>query len=274
MGATCACVWILDDRLYVAYVGDSRIYLLREDRIHQLSTDHTWVQEAIDAGVLDPKKAHYHPNAHVIHRYLGSPKASTPDTRLRLTPQESDDQAQANQGLRLLPEDQLILCTDGLTDLVEDDEIRAVMEKGNQEQALEELINLANDRGGHDNITIVALQMPDGMTPTQVTRKTPLRRNRKWSCLVIALIVIVGILLFGSVFYYLNRPTSTPPSPTNTLTPTVLQLTISPTRTPGDTPLQPTITMPEPTHTSEPSSSTPAPPPATLTAWPTNTSQP
>ena len=72
MGATCACVWVEGDRLYTAYVGDSRIYLIRDGKIHRLTVDHTWVQEAIEKGIIKPEDAHDHPNVHVIRRHLGS----------------------------------------------------------------------------------------------------------------------------------------------------------------------------------------------------------
>src|SRR5512146_2879959 len=84
MGATCATAWIVGDRLHTAYVGDSRIYLMRGGRIQQLTVDHTWVQEAIDKGILTPEQAREHPNVHVIRRYLGSPTPPAPDVRLKL----------------------------------------------------------------------------------------------------------------------------------------------------------------------------------------------
>ncbi len=72
MGATCACAWIIDNRLYTANVGDSRIYLLRQESIKQISTDHTWVQEALDLGLIKPDQARGHPNSHIIRRFIGS----------------------------------------------------------------------------------------------------------------------------------------------------------------------------------------------------------
>jgi len=71
MGATCATAWIVGDKLHTAYVGDSRIYLIRSGRIQQLTVDHSWVQEAIEKGILTPEAARQHPNVHVIRRYLG-----------------------------------------------------------------------------------------------------------------------------------------------------------------------------------------------------------
>ncbi|MGE5222529.1 MAG: PP2C family protein-serine/threonine phosphatase, partial [Omnitrophica WOR_2 bacterium] len=160
MGATCACAWVIGDQLYTASVGDSRIYLVRNGRIHQLTTDHTWIQEAIDQGVLTADEARGHPNAHVIRRYLGSRTAVVPDVRLRLRTGESEEQSRANQGLPLRPGDLIMLCSDGLTDLVTDEEILATLSNENQNDAVDTLIDLANERGGHDNITIVLLHVP------------------------------------------------------------------------------------------------------------------
>jgi PPM family protein phosphatase len=162
MGATCACAWVIRDRLYTAAVGDSRIYLLRGKTIRQLSIDHTWIQEALERGVLKPDEVRGHPNAHVIRRYLGSPTPPQVDFRLRLDEGESDRQAAENQGLALKEGDRLLLCSDGLTDLVDDSEILAAFQHKSLEDALESLTDLANQRGGHDNITLVALQAPIG----------------------------------------------------------------------------------------------------------------
>src|SRR5574339_1016885 len=112
MGATCALAWIIGDRLYTAYVGDSRIYLMRGGRIQQLTVDHTWVQEAIDRGMLTPEAARVHPNVHVIRRYLGSPAPPEPDFRLKLFNDEGNQNDENNQGLQLLPNDILLLCSE------------------------------------------------------------------------------------------------------------------------------------------------------------------
>jgi len=147
MGATCSCVWIINDRLYIAYVGDSRIYHISENKIRQLSKDHSWVQDALDAGIIEPDQVQNHPNAHMIRRYLGSKKPVEPDTRLFLMKGESNKNAEANQGMRLLPGNQVILCSDGLTDLVNDEEIITTLSSENPEQALEILSDLAKAHG-------------------------------------------------------------------------------------------------------------------------------
>ncbi len=160
MGATAACVWMIAQQLYIAYAGDSRIYLIRGKQIQQLSRDHTWVQEALDKGVLDRAAIKSHPNLHVIRRYIGSSEPPEPDLRLYLQPGESDKRARANQGTTLTPGDVILLCTDGLTDLVSDNEIMNMLQGRTLKQTAKALIDLANQRGGHDNITVVLLGIP------------------------------------------------------------------------------------------------------------------
>ncbi len=160
MGATAACVWVIGQQLYIAYAGDSRIYLMRGQHAQQISHDHTWVQDALDKGILDRSRLKNHPNLHVIRRYLGSDEPPVPDLRLFLRAGENDRQAKANQGMQLLPGDVVLLCSDGLTDLVKDAEIVSALQGRNLQQAAQALIDLANERGGHDNITVVMLGVP------------------------------------------------------------------------------------------------------------------
>ena len=171
MGATCACVWIEGQRLYGAYVGDSRIYLVREGSIQRLTIDHTWVQEAVDRGIITPAQAHNHPNVHIIRRHLGSVELPDVDFRLRINGDEDTLQARNNQGAALKPGDILLMCTDGLTDMVWDDEIlRLILTRNTLKSAAEDLIAQANERGGHDNITVLLIGIPR-TDITQPTRK-------------------------------------------------------------------------------------------------------
>jgi len=195
MGSTVAAAWVIDHRLYTVSVGDSRIYLLRQGRLRQISIDHTWVQEAVVHGILTPEEARTHPNAHVLHRHLGGEKDPLPDFRLRLSDTESDEQSESNQGLMLVPTDQLLLCSDGLTDLVEPAEIQAALSKYIPAEAVASLVNLARERGGHDNITVIAVSVPDpSHTPP---RKGCLGRVLRSSLAGVALIalVLLGIAL-------------------------------------------------------------------------------
>lgn len=280
MGATCACAWIIGDRLYIAYAGDSRIYLIRQEAIQQLTKDHTWIQDALDVGILDIGQAQKHPNAHVIRRYLGSTQPIEPDTRLYLATNETDAKAESNQGLVLFPGDQIILCSDGLTDLVHQDEIRNTFASLDQKQALDKLIDMANQRGGHDNITIVALKVPSNAS-AEATAKTipaPLRSPKQshliWKACLLIPIIICGttISILGGYLYlkhiipiYASPTTSytSIPAKETTVSSTAPTLTVSPLSV-SKSPHPSLITTPVGSSVS----STIQP---TLTAWPTNT---
>jgi protein phosphatase len=161
MGATCACVWIIENKLFTAYVGDSRIYLLRGKFIQRLTIDHTWVQEAFEKGIITAEQMHDHPNQHVIRRYLGGIKLPEVDFRLRIDNAETDEESVNNQGFSLEPGDTILICSDGLTDLVWDDEIQKIIRtKKDVRASAEALVNMANERGGHDNITVVLMSTP------------------------------------------------------------------------------------------------------------------
>ena len=202
MGSTCVSALVISEQLYITSVGDSRIYLLRGGKIQRLTTDHTWVQEAIDHGVLSQEEARDHPRRHIIHRYLGSSKPIEVDTRLRLDAGESDQEAEANQGTRLFPGDQVLLCCDGLTDLVTDEEILSITQEiPDQEKALEKLVNLANERGGHDNITIISLRVPkEEEIKEKEPEAKPLSKTALWFYIVCA-VVIVTINILGYLIW-------------------------------------------------------------------------
>ncbi len=160
MGSTLSAAWVIGQRLYTVTIGDSRIYLLRAGRLIRTSIDHTWVQEAIDHEIIPPAAAHNHPNAHVLRRHLGGRLEPQPDFRLRLAPSESEEASVSHQGLLLQPGDQIFLCTDGLTDLVQDYEIAGSLRKRSPQAAAHYLVDLARARGGFDNITALVLVVP------------------------------------------------------------------------------------------------------------------
>ena len=280
MGATVAVVLIIGRRLYAVSVGDSRIYLMRGSAIRQISIDHTWIQEALDMGVLTPEEAKGHPNAHVIRRYLGSPNPPDVDQRILLSSTETDSQAVDNQGFLLKPGDRLLLCSDGLTDLVENDEIFQTFQDIDQNNALHNLVDLANQRGGHDNITIITIEIPQWVkaamptvaTPPMARAKpvqSPIVRLALAGCLAtvaIALIIaaaVLGINLFG------NRPGPTTETPIVSNNPGggILPFpTVESTAT-----LEPLPTM---TYTATFLPISGIEDGATLTPWPTNTFPP
>lgn len=162
MGSTCACVWVQAGRLYAVHIGDTRIYLVRGGAIRRLTIDHTWVQEAMEKGIINAEQARRHPNVHVLRRHLGSVELPDVDFRLVLQDGQSDEQARENQGFHLQAGDILLMCTDGLTDLIWDDEIlRLITTRNSLKSAAEDLVARANERGGHDNITVILMGVPN-----------------------------------------------------------------------------------------------------------------
>jgi protein phosphatase len=236
MGATVACAWIIGNRLYTATVGDSRIYLRRGEQILQLSTDHTWVQEAIEHGLLRSDQAQGHPNAHIIRRFLGSPTPPEVDQRLHLAAGEDDAAQLVNQGLPLQPGDQVLLCSDGLTDLVQADEILAILRQADSlRAALEALVALANQRGGHDNITIVLMEAQSLPLPFKV-----LWQRLRWGCLGLLLAGLISLMILIGLGIWQWRGWQSRPTPT--LTPAVLQVDSTPL--PSVTPVLPPRPLP------------------------------
>lgn len=263
MGATCACAWVAGDRLYTANLGDSRIYLLRKGHLVQLSTDHTWIQEAIDAGIISSEEGEAHPNAHIIRRYLGSKGPAEPDFRLWFFEGEDDEAAQANQGLKLEPNDLILLCSDGLTDLVGDDEIRGVLEHKKLAKAPDVLIGMANERGGHDNITVVLMRVPRNVGRAKG------RRKRRWVIGCVAALAVLSFLLavvlVGLRWWSARQETALTPTVTESVTEQAA------TELPGEPVLIPTRTptLQTPGPAVEPEGYQPS-----ITPWPTDTQNP
>ena len=296
MGATCAVVWISGNRLYTATIGDSRIYLMREHTIRQLNVDHTWIQEALENGLITPEQVEGHPNAHVIRRYLGSPDPPNVDFRLRLSGKGTHAQNEGNQGTLLYSGDRLLLCSDGLTDLVSDQEVLATFEQQSMENAIQTLVNLANQRGGHDNITLVAIEVPEGVGGVIPPAKA---RPLRLGCVVLlALLVLAGALGVGYLLYtgslgtgatvtpalpsavHTTRPTMTSPTVVKSpVMPAVVTIAVLPaittltpvttgTRTPTVTHTLPPSATPTPTLTPTASETATTSPTATLITVP------
>jgi hypothetical protein len=169
----------------------------------------------------------------------------------------------------------VILCSDGLTDLVTSQEILPVAKGQDQEKALQVLTNLANQRGGHDNITIIALQMPVSIAetaPTRVIRKRS-RPKRGLTCGIgVALLALLAILMVGGYWLVSNRVATVTPTPDLTGVPALsstpaLATPTAPPRLTQGTP----DTSPAPIT---PSAPVLTPPSTTFTPWPTNTRAP
>lgn len=192
MGSTVALAMVIGSRLYTAHVGDSRIYLLRGGRLQQISTDHTWVQEAVEYDIIAPDEVRGHPHAHILRRHIGGDQLPEPDTRMRLKDGESDRQSLAHQGTALRKNDRILLCSDGLTDMVEDMEIYQGLSGYEPQQGVEFLTQQALERGGDDNITILILAAPHSRPTGARTR-----RQRRLMNTMVAIFVLLALITIG-----------------------------------------------------------------------------
>jgi serine/threonine protein phosphatase PrpC len=161
MGTTGTALVLRNGHAFAAHVGDSRIYLVRNDQIYAMTQDHSEVMEMVRRGLLSLEEARHHPDKNVILRALGSHpevEVSTWDAPFPLR-----------------EKDLFLLCSDGLYDLVEDDEIRRLAISSAPQSACESLIALAKERGGHDNITVAIVKIgaasENGGKPVPMTRE-------------------------------------------------------------------------------------------------------
>jgi protein phosphatase len=130
-------------QLALAHVGDSRAYLIRNGTMRLLTSDHSLVQRLVDEGQITPDQALNHPQQNILLRAVGADRQSTPDVQLQM----------------LEPEDIILLCTDGLTKTVSEDDILAIVRKSeiSPSEACRQLIERANSQGGKDNTTVILI---------------------------------------------------------------------------------------------------------------------
>ena len=214
MGSTCTALAVQGDRAWFAHVGDTRLYLVRDHKILQLTDDHSKVAQMVRDGFLTAEEAETHPERNVLQRSIGPKGAVQVDA--------------SERELELRRGDRLVLCSDGLTNHVRDVELLEIVERHPPAAAVTELISLAKQRGGSDNITVQIVQhgaasprvsapvtMYPGAPATQVFDPATLRTHRRamkrrrsrrglWLSLGLAVLVVsvvvgivVGRLVFG-----------------------------------------------------------------------------
>ncbi len=141
MGTTVVCAIVRQDTVYIAHAGDSRAYIAGEDEIKQITTDHSMVQDLLNKGKITAEEAEHHPNKNIITRAVGV------DKRIKIDSDQFD--LEDNQTL--------ILCTDGLSNYVSTDELLDDIKDGQYYAFADRLVKRANNNGGGDNITVVAI---------------------------------------------------------------------------------------------------------------------
>ena len=143
MGTTCTLAAIQENILFVVHVGDSRAYMIRNSEIHQITTDHSWVQERVDEGSITTEEARFHPNRNMITRAIGLQRNVEIDV----------------MRLDVIHGDLLLICSDGLNSMITDEAILSVILKAQSDSICADLIDAANEAGGYDNITVVTAQL-------------------------------------------------------------------------------------------------------------------
>ena len=186
MGTTLTAATVDEDGVHLAHVGDSRAYLLRAGALRQLTEDHTLVNRMVKAGEITREEADVHPHRNVLTRVIGT----EPDVDV-----DVDD-------IAVIDGDRVILCSDGLTGMVTEPQIQAILEAtSNPQEAADRLIKAANRAGGIDNITVVILDIHEGagaddagpgaMTMPRVAGRPSAADAKRWG--VRAVIVLVSL---------------------------------------------------------------------------------
>lgn len=179
MGCTATCAYIENDTLAIAHVGDSRAYLLHEGTLIRVTRDHSYVEELVDAGEITADEARVHPNRSVITRALGSDPAMYAD----------------HFTLHIEEGDRLILCSDGLSSMIPDSDIENIATQSSTAQiCVDNLVDAALAAGGHDNVTVVVVDLVDDGVMREAKR---VRRRNVTIGVVLGLILVLGAAIWG-----------------------------------------------------------------------------
>lgn len=175
MGTTLTACMLENERLIIAQVGDSRAYLLHHGKLQQLTRDHSLMADMIEAGQLTPEEARHHPQRSVITRALGSDPNTRPDM----------------YEINVETGDRLLVCSDGLSSMIEDEQIEAVMRRvPDPQRCASQLVNEAIAAGGHDNVTVIV----SNVTGFAEKRRRKLARKTKFS---VALVLVLFLAILG-----------------------------------------------------------------------------
>lgn len=139
MGSTCTALLLSKDQTFIAHVGDSRAFLVREKRIKQLTKDHTLAEQMLESGMITEEEVKNSPQRNMLIKAIGISK---------------DVEVETYDPFKFESGDSFLLCSDGLTEYIDDDEICSIINVHDPEKACKLLVNIANKRGGRDNITV------------------------------------------------------------------------------------------------------------------------
>ena len=205
MGTTIVVFLIKNDNIYIAHVGDSRVYLFSDSRLHRLTKDHSFVQKLVDAGQIDESEAENHPRKNELTRALGI--SSSVEVEVTKTP--------------ILPKkgDKFLLCSDGLCGLVNDPTIANAMKNSSVSSTVNDLISLAENAGGHDNISVDLIEISKSphkrnvfirkgnqsieMTATHTVDPRKFKKKNNLP-VILASVIILSLTLGGGYYTYKN----------------------------------------------------------------------
>lgn len=163
MGTTFSALVIAEMIAYFVHVGDSRIYMIRDNEMMQLTTDHTFVGKMVEEGRITEDEARDHPQKNILYMSLGARKSFEPEL---------------NKSFSLKEGDVLLMCSDGLNNMVEDNTIKEYVLAYDTQPAVNQLIDLANDNGGTDNITLQIIHVEKLREPAK-TEPIPIYKEKK-----------------------------------------------------------------------------------------------
>lgn len=178
MGTTFSALVIAGMKAFIAHVGDSRVYLVRKNKIRRLTTDHSFVEKLVEEGRISADEARDHPQKNVLYMSLGARESFTPEMQGDIPLEEGDA---------------LVMCSDGLSNMVEDETLMNVAMDYFPEEAAHTLVKLANSHGGTDNITVQVVRIGT-LEALEKTKPIRLNRPRRKLVTVVALLVLLAIL--------------------------------------------------------------------------------
>lgn len=185
MGCTASAVSIEQNKMAVAHVGDSRVYLLHNGALVRLTHDHSYVEELVDAGEITADEARVHPSRSVITRALGS----------------DPDMYADHFTIDVAVGDRVILCSDGLSSMVEDSQIEAIaVSSPTPQMAVDNLVAAALQEGGHDNVTVVVVDVADDGVIDQHLQQ----HYRRLITVTAIIVAVLGALLLATVLFVRN----------------------------------------------------------------------
>jgi serine/threonine protein phosphatase PrpC len=178
MGTTFSAMIIADMKAFIVHVGDSRVYLIRKNKIKKITTDHSFVEKLVEEGRISPEEARDHPQKNVLYMSLGARENLTPEILNAIILENGDA---------------LVMCSDGLSNMVTDENLMTIVMDDYPEEAANALVKLANANGGADNITLQIVRM-GSLEMLEKTKPIRVAKSRKKIFGVISLLVLLAIL--------------------------------------------------------------------------------